>query len=93
MQSICLDEFGGEKAVEPSSQETTLIQHIFGGQLQSQVMQITRPYLEICFLFTEVLLLHAYNFGARDHIGSLIFCIFLSYFQSLTHPLGGSSLP
>ena len=38
MQSVCLDEFGGEKAVEPSSQETTLVQHIFGGRLQSQVM-------------------------------------------------------
>lgn len=38
MQSICLDEFGGEKAVDPSSQETTLIQHIFGGHLQSQVI-------------------------------------------------------
>ncbi|KAB1219899.1 Ubiquitin carboxyl-terminal hydrolase 18 [Morella rubra] len=38
MQSICLDDFGGEKAVEPSSQETTLIQHIFGGHLQSQVI-------------------------------------------------------
>ncbi|KAE8665235.1 Ubiquitin carboxyl-terminal hydrolase 18 [Hibiscus syriacus] len=38
MQSICLDEFGGEKAVERSSQETTLIQHIFGGHLQSQVI-------------------------------------------------------
>ncbi|KAK3039599.1 hypothetical protein RJ639_029298 [Escallonia herrerae] len=37
MQSVCLDEFGGEKAVHPSSQETTLIQHIFGGHLQSQV--------------------------------------------------------
>ncbi|CAK9171624.1 unnamed protein product, partial [Ilex paraguariensis] len=36
MQSVCLDEFGGEKAVCPSSQETTLIQHIFGGRLQSQ---------------------------------------------------------
>ncbi|KAK6912454.1 hypothetical protein RJ641_022055 [Dillenia turbinata] len=36
MQSVCLDEFGGEKAVSPSSQETTLIQHIFGGHLQSQ---------------------------------------------------------
>lgn len=79
MQSICLDEFGGEKAVEPSSQETTLIQHIFGGQLQSQVMQITRLYSEICFLFTEVWLLHAYNVGARDHIGSLIFCIFILF--------------
>lgn len=38
MQSICLDEFGGEKAVHPSAQETTLIQHIFGGHLQSQVI-------------------------------------------------------
>ncbi|CAN1184981.1 Ubiquitin carboxyl-terminal hydrolase 19 [Linum perenne] len=38
MQSACLDEFGGEKAVEPAAQETTLVQHIFGGHLQSQVM-------------------------------------------------------
>ncbi|CAI0376528.1 unnamed protein product [Linum tenue] len=38
MQSVCLDEFGGEKAVDPASQETTLVQHIFGGHLQSQVM-------------------------------------------------------
>ncbi|KAG8487800.1 hypothetical protein CXB51_018629 [Gossypium anomalum] len=38
MQSVCLDEFGGEKAVDHSSQETTLIQHIFGGHLQSQVI-------------------------------------------------------
>ena len=37
MQSVCLDEFGGEKALHPSIQETTLIQHIFGGHLQSQV--------------------------------------------------------
>ncbi|ESQ54024.1 hypothetical protein EUTSA_v10024675mg [Eutrema salsugineum] len=37
MQSVCLDEFGGEKLVPPRSQETTLIQHIFGGLLQSQV--------------------------------------------------------
>ncbi|XP_071919108.1 ubiquitin carboxyl-terminal hydrolase 18 isoform X2 [Coffea arabica] len=38
MQSVCLDEFGGERAVHPTSQETTLIQHIFGGHLQSQVI-------------------------------------------------------
>ncbi|TMX05201.1 hypothetical protein EJD97_001267 [Solanum chilense] len=38
MQSVCLDEFGGEKAVPPNTQETTLIQHIFGGHLQSQVI-------------------------------------------------------
>ncbi|KAG6591506.1 Ubiquitin carboxyl-terminal hydrolase 19, partial [Cucurbita argyrosperma subsp. sororia] len=38
MQLACLDEFGGEKAVRTPSRETTIIQHIFGGQLQSQVI-------------------------------------------------------
>ncbi|XP_008452810.2 ubiquitin carboxyl-terminal hydrolase 18-like [Cucumis melo] len=38
MQLACLDEFGGEKAVRAHSRETTIIQHIFGGQLQSQVI-------------------------------------------------------
>ncbi|CAL0321865.1 unnamed protein product [Lupinus luteus] len=38
MQSVCLDEFGGEKFVPPNLQETTLIQHIFGGCLQSEVI-------------------------------------------------------
>lgn len=37
MQSICLDKFGGEKAVDLDSRLTTLICHIFGGYLQSQV--------------------------------------------------------
>ncbi|XP_022982089.1 ubiquitin carboxyl-terminal hydrolase 18-like [Cucurbita maxima] len=38
MQLACLDEYGGEKAVRAHSRETTIIQHIFGGQLQSQVI-------------------------------------------------------
>lgn len=37
MQSICLDNVGGEKVVDQRTQETTLIQHIYGGHLQSQV--------------------------------------------------------
>ncbi|TVU08388.1 hypothetical protein EJB05_41792 [Eragrostis curvula] len=41
MQSACLDEYGGEKAVDLSTQETTVIQHIFGGRLQSQVQCTT----------------------------------------------------
>ena len=41
MQLACLDEFGGEKAVCAHSRETTIIQHIFGGQLQSQVMHLS----------------------------------------------------
>ncbi|KAI7752390.1 hypothetical protein M8C21_018076, partial [Ambrosia artemisiifolia] len=36
MQSICLDGFGGE-SVDPKLQETTFIQHTFGGQLRSKV--------------------------------------------------------
>lgn len=37
MQSICLDGAGGENAVDACTEETTLIHHIFGGLLQSQV--------------------------------------------------------
>ncbi|KAF5748095.1 hypothetical protein HS088_TW04G00044 [Tripterygium wilfordii] len=59
MQSVCLDEFGGEKAVHPSSQETTLIQHIFGGHLQSQVIctncnKISNQYENMMDLTVEI---------------------------------------
>lgn len=37
MQSVFLDEFGGEKTAPPRYQETSFVQHIFGGCLQSQV--------------------------------------------------------
>ncbi|XP_037427370.1 ubiquitin carboxyl-terminal hydrolase 19-like [Triticum dicoccoides] len=37
MQSDCLGGNDGEKAVDLSIQETTIIQHIFGGRLRSQV--------------------------------------------------------
>lgn len=37
MQSICLDEAGGEKGVDSCTQQTTFTHHIFGGLLQSQV--------------------------------------------------------
>ncbi|KAK4786071.1 hypothetical protein SAY86_002760 [Trapa natans] len=59
MQSVCLDEFGGEKAVHPSSQETTFVQHIFGGQLQSQVMcencdKVSNQYENMMDLTVEI---------------------------------------
>lgn len=59
MQSVCLDEFGGEKAVDPSCQETTLIQHIFGGHLQSQVIctqcnKISNQYENMMDLTVEI---------------------------------------
>ncbi|KAG8058590.1 hypothetical protein GUJ93_ZPchr0002g26219 [Zizania palustris] len=37
MQGACLDGLGGEKQVEASLQETTLIQQMFGGRLKSKV--------------------------------------------------------
>ncbi|XP_015061472.1 ubiquitin carboxyl-terminal hydrolase 19 isoform X2 [Solanum pennellii] len=37
MQSAVLAEFDGDKAEPLSAEETTIIQHIFGGRLQSQV--------------------------------------------------------
>jgi hypothetical protein len=47
MQSACLDEFGGEKVVDLSTQETTVIQHIFGGRLQSQVSFVSTVNFDI----------------------------------------------
>lgn len=38
MQSICLEGFGGENAVDPRLQDTTFIQHTFGGCLRSKVL-------------------------------------------------------
>ncbi|KAL9403814.1 hypothetical protein Peur_000786 [Populus x canadensis] len=37
MQSICLERLGGEDKVDPRLQETTFIQHTFGGLLRSKV--------------------------------------------------------
>ncbi|XP_044501075.1 ubiquitin carboxyl-terminal hydrolase 15 [Mangifera indica] len=37
MQSICLEGLGGESRVDPRLQETTFIQHTFGGRLLSKV--------------------------------------------------------
>ncbi|KAK4795832.1 hypothetical protein SAY86_028158 [Trapa natans] len=37
MQSICLESLGGERKVDPRLQETTFIQHTFGGCLRSKV--------------------------------------------------------
>ncbi|KAI9118558.1 hypothetical protein K1719_010890 [Acacia pycnantha] len=59
MQSVCLDEFGGERAVPSNLQETTLIQHIFGGHLQSQVIctkcdKVSNQYENMMDLTVEI---------------------------------------
>ncbi|OWM81022.1 ubiquitin carboxyl-terminal hydrolase 15-like isoform X1 [Punica granatum] len=41
MQSICLEGLGGERKVDPKLQETTFIQHTFGGRLRSRVKCLT----------------------------------------------------
>ncbi|XP_068666951.1 ubiquitin C-terminal hydrolase 15-like [Aristolochia californica] len=38
MQSICLEGLGSEKEIDPKLQESTFIQHTFGGRLRSKVM-------------------------------------------------------
>lgn len=40
MQSICLEGFGGENVVDPRLQDTTFIQHTFGGCLRSKVLDL-----------------------------------------------------
>lgn len=48
MQSICLERHGGETKVDPRLQETTFIQHTFGGRLWSKVLllfSLLRTYL------------------------------------------------
>ncbi|KAA8526691.1 hypothetical protein F0562_008106 [Nyssa sinensis] len=37
MQSICLEGLGGEDVVDPGLQETTFVQHTFGGRLRSKL--------------------------------------------------------
>lgn len=69
MQSICLEALGGEKKVDPRLQETTFIQHTFGGRLQSKVcIPFIIPFL-LCFSVTSgsksyttvILVLHLFD--------------------------------
>jgi len=49
MQSICLDEVGGEKTVDQTMQKTTFIQQMFGGSLQSKVQCMRCHRESLCF--------------------------------------------
>lgn len=52
MQSICLERLGGETKVDPRLQETTLVQHMFGGRLRSKVFN--SPLIYLYFDFTHI---------------------------------------
>lgn len=59
MQSACLAEASGEKAVDPRTRETTLIQQIFGGYLQSKIkclkcQHISERYEKMMDLTVEI---------------------------------------
>lgn len=45
MQSVCLSEADGERAVDPLLQDTTLIQQTFGGYLQSKIKCLKCQYI------------------------------------------------
>ncbi|KAJ8532277.1 hypothetical protein K7X08_012200 [Anisodus acutangulus] len=49
MQSICLEAFEGENAVHPRLQETTFIQHTFGGRLRSKVKCLRCHHESECY--------------------------------------------
>ncbi|XP_059282920.1 ubiquitin carboxyl-terminal hydrolase 15 isoform X2 [Lycium ferocissimum] len=49
MQSICLEALGGENAVDPRLQETTFIQHTFGGRLRSKVKCLRCHHVSACY--------------------------------------------
>ncbi|XP_009609977.1 ubiquitin carboxyl-terminal hydrolase 15 [Nicotiana tomentosiformis] len=49
MQSICLEALGGENAVDPRLQETTFIQHTFGGRLRSKVKCLRCHHESECY--------------------------------------------
>lgn len=50
MQSICLEGLGGEDKVDPRLQETTFIQHTFGGRLKSTVLLFCFSFF--CFVIS-----------------------------------------
>ncbi|KAA8524077.1 hypothetical protein F0562_010492 [Nyssa sinensis] len=49
MQSICLEGLGGEDMVDPRLQETTFIQHTFGGRLRSKVKCLRCHHESECY--------------------------------------------
>ncbi|XP_055823145.1 ubiquitin carboxyl-terminal hydrolase 15 [Solanum dulcamara] len=49
MQSICLEALGGENAVDPRLQQTTFIQHTFGGRLRSKVKCLRCHHESACY--------------------------------------------
>lgn len=78
MQSACLDEFGGEKAVPPKHQETTLIQHIFGGHLQSEVRRLITLRLKFSGLSMDTFLAWYHFVHSNENIETELYCLQLS---------------
>ncbi|XP_022734243.1 ubiquitin carboxyl-terminal hydrolase 15-like isoform X2 [Durio zibethinus] len=79
MQSICLERLGGEHKVDPRLQETTFIQHTFGGRLRSKV------FIAILLCLTFTLSCHQNCCCASFYLSSI--CIFLKKFLTFLLPM------
>lgn len=65
MQSICLEGLGGERKVDPRLQETTFIQHTFGGRLQSKVCVTLVSWFSLVSLNFTSFLMSFWNFNVH----------------------------
>ncbi|XP_034210822.1 ubiquitin carboxyl-terminal hydrolase 15 isoform X3 [Prunus dulcis] len=64
MQSICLEGLGGENKVDPRLQETTFIQHTFGGHLRSKEGKYGK--INKCITFPDMLDMVPFMTGKGD---------------------------
>ena len=85
MQSACLDEFGGENVVDRSTQETTVIQHIFGGRLQSQVSFVSTFNLIFLFAINESACLFALFLISSKFLRDLSLNMHMLQFYQMHH--------
>lgn len=60
MQSICLEGMGGENRVDPGLQETTFIQHTFGGNLRSKVLNVDlqMSFIKLMFIINFIVAIY-----------------------------------
>lgn len=60
MQSICLEGMGGENRVDPRLQETTFIQHTFGGNLRSKVLNVDlqMSFIKLMFIINFIVAIY-----------------------------------
>ncbi|KAJ6301701.1 hypothetical protein OIU77_015920 [Salix suchowensis] len=92
MQSICLERLGGEDNVDPRLQETTFIQHTFGGRLRSKVKCDVPP---LYMLYAVVVHLDTLNASFSGHYVAYVKDLRGSWFKiddTEVHPVSMSQV-